>query len=147
MPTRAEPSADAKSQIAKLIDILSESWNRHDMATYAAQFTEDADFVNVIGMHWRGRPEIEARHADVHRTMFRNSTLRTLDYSLRLLTPGIVLAHIRWEMSGHQFPPEAHYPEIRHGVITGVLVEQGGRWRIAAFHNTDIIPISLPAGE
>ena len=147
MPTRAEPSADAKSQIANLIDVLSESWNRHDMATYAAQFTEDADFVNVIGMHWRGRPEIEARHADVHRTIFRNSTLRTFDNSLRLLGPGIVLAHIKWEMTGHESPQGSRFPEVRHGVITGVLVEHGGHWLIAAFHNTDIIPLPLPAGE
>ena len=56
---------------------------------------EDADFVNVIGMHWRGRPEIEARHADVHRTIFRNSKLRMLEQSLRPLGPGIVLAHIQ----------------------------------------------------
>ena len=109
MPTRAEPSADAKSQIANLIDVLSESWNRHDMATYAAQFTEDADFVNVIGMHWRGRPEIEARHADVHGTIFRNSTLRTFDNSLRLLGPGIVLAHIKWEMTGHESPQGSRF--------------------------------------
>ncbi len=147
MPTRAEPSADAKSQIANLIDVLSESWNRHDMATYAAQFTEDADFVNVIGMHWRGRPEIEARHAVVHRTIFRNSTLRTFDISLRLLGPGIVLAHIKWEMTGHESPQGSHFPEVRHGVITGVLIEQGGHWLIAAFHNTDIIPLPLPAAE
>ncbi len=118
------------------------------MAAYASQFTEDADFVNVIGMHWRGRGEIEARHVDVHRTIFRNSTLRTLDYSLRLLSPGVVLAHINWEMSGHENPPGANFaPGVRHGVITGVFVEQEGRWLIAAFHNTDVVPITLPGGK
>ena len=30
-------------------------------------------------------------------------------------------------------------------MITGVLIEQEGRWLIAAFQNTDIVPISLPA--
>jgi len=148
MPNRTEPSADAKSQVANVIAALSDSWNRHDMSTYAAQFTEDADFVNVIVMHWRGRPEIETRHADVHRTIFRNSTLRTQDYSLRLLKSGVVLAHIRWEMTGHESPPGAPFSaEARHGVITGVFVEEEGRWLIAAFQNTDIVPLSLPAGE
>ena len=144
MPARPELSADVQSQIAIIISALTDSWNRHDMTTYAAQFTDDADFVNAIGMHWRGRPEIEARHADVHRSIFRNSRLQTLDYSLRLLAPGVVLAHIRWEMTGHESPPGAKFSDVRHGVITSVFVEHDGHWRIAAFHNTDIIPMALP---
>jgi uncharacterized protein (TIGR02246 family) len=148
MQTAAQPATDVKVQIANIVAALADSWNRHDMAMYAAQFTKDADFVNVIGMHWRGRGEIETRHADVHRTIFRNSTLRTLDYSLRLLSPGIVLTHINWEMSGHENPPGANFAHgVRHGVITGVFVEQGGRWLIAAFHNTEVVPITLPGGN
>jgi uncharacterized protein (TIGR02246 family) len=145
METVAQPTADAKAQIANVIAALADSWNRHDMRMYAAQFTEDADFVNVLGMHDHGRREIEARHEDVHRTIFRNSTLRTQDYSLRLLNPGVVLAHIRWEMTGHENPPGATFaPGVRRGVITGVFVEQEGRWLIAAFHNTEVVPITLP---
>ena len=148
MQTTAQPATDAKAQVAKIVASLADSWNRHDMATYAAQFTDDADFVNVIGMHWHGRSEIEARHVDVHRTIFRNSTLRTLDYSLRFLSPGVVLAHINWEMSGHESPPGANFaPGVRHGVITGVFVEQEGRWLIAAFHNTDVVSVTFPGGK
>jgi len=145
MPTTSEPSAEAKAQIASVIAALSDSWNQHDMAAYGAQFADDADFVNVVGMHWNGREEITARHEEVHRSIFRNSTLRTLDYSLRLLSPGIVLAHIRWEMTGHEAPPGAPFSaDARRGIITGVFVEQAGRWLIAAFQNTDIVPIALP---
>jgi uncharacterized protein (TIGR02246 family) len=148
MPNAGEPTAEAKAEITQVVAALSDSWNRHDMASYAAQFTEDADFVNVIGMHWRGRPEIEARHEDVHRTIFRNSTLRTLDHSMRLLNPGVVLAHIRWEMTGHESPPGAPFSaNVRHGIITGVFVQQEGRWLIAAFQNTDIVPLQLPGGK
>jgi uncharacterized protein (TIGR02246 family) len=147
MASTAAPSTDAQTQIAGVVAALAESWNRHDMNTYGAQFTEDADFVNVVGMHWKGRAEITARHEDVHRTIFRNSTLRTLGYSLRLLAPGVVLAHINWEMSGHEPPPGAPFSAaVRHGVISGVFVEQGGRWLITAFQNTDIVPIAFPGG-
>ena len=45
----AQPTTDAKAQIANVVAALADSWNRHDMVAYAAQFTEDADFVNVIG--------------------------------------------------------------------------------------------------
>lgn len=148
MASSDQLSPNARTQIANVIAALADSWNRHDMATYAAQFTEDADFVNVIGMHWHGRPEIEARHKDVHRTIFHKSTLRTLDYSLRVLKPGVVLAHIRWEMTGHETPPGApSWADVRHGIVSGVFVEQEGRWLIAALQNTDIVPMSLPDSE
>ena len=147
MQTAAQPTTDAKAKIANIVAAFTDSWNRHDMRALAALFAEDADFVNVIGMHWRGRVEIEARHVDVHRTIFRNSTLRTLDYSLRLLSPGVVLAHIRWEMTGQEEIHGAFSADARQGVITGVFVEQEGRWLIAAFHNTEFVPITLPGAE
>ena len=96
---------EVKGQIASIVQTLADSWNSHDMDLYAAQFADDADFVNVLGMHWHGRPEIAARHAEVHRTIFRNSKLRVLDHSVRPLAPDIVLALITWEMTGHETPP------------------------------------------
>lgn len=145
MPRHTELSADAKSQIEKTIVNLADSWNRHDMATFAAQCSDEADFVNVVGMHWRGRSQIEAHHVALHRTIFRNSTLRYLDNSLRPLANGVVLAHIRWEMSGHESPPGSHFAAVRRGVITAVLVEESQGWLITAFQNTDIVPIPMPA--
>ena len=65
-------SAEAKSKVETVLADLQESWNRHDMVTFAAQFTQDADFVNVLGMHLRGRSAIEAQHIAIHKTVFRN---------------------------------------------------------------------------
>ncbi len=145
MAASVQLAVKAQAEIFTVVKALTDSWNSHDMSTYAAQFTEDADFVNVLGMRWRGRPEIEARHADVHRTIFRNSTLRTLNCSLRPLASDVVLAHIRWEMTGHEAPAGVKFSAVRHGLITGVFVEQNGRWLISAFQNTDIVPINLPS--
>ena len=135
---------EVKGQIASIVQTLADSWNSHDMDLYAAQFADDADFVNVLGMHWHGRPEIAARHAEVHRTIFRNSKLRVLDHSVRPLAPDIVLAHITWEMTGHEPPPGILSSKVRQGIITVVFVERDGRWLITAFHNTDIVPMPPP---
>ena len=114
------------------------------MIKFAAQFTEDADFVNVLGMHWRGRVKIEARHADLHRTIFRNSHLRMLGSSSRPLAPSVILAHMQWEMSGHEASPGVPFADVRRGALTAVFVERNGRWVIAALHNTDSVPAPLP---
>lgn len=147
MAAVAPLTMEAQSEILLVIKALSDSWNSHDMATYAAQFAEDADFVNVLGMHWKGRAQIEAAHVQVHRTIFRNSKLKTLNCSLRPLAPGVVLTHVRWEMTGHESPSGVLFAEVRRGVITGVFIEQDGRWPIAAFQNTDIVPMSLPEAK
>ena len=143
MAAAASFNIEAQSEIFLVVKTLTDSWNTHDMSTYAAQFTDDADFINVLGMHSRGRAEIESLHVTIHRTIFRNSTLKTLSCSLRPLAPGIALAHINWEMTGHEIPPGAPFGKVRHGVVTGVFVEQDGKWRIRAFHNTDTVPVAL----
>jgi len=140
----AQNVATAKAKIGRVFEAIVESWNRHDMATYAAQFTTNADFVNVIGMRWRGTQEIEARHVDLHRTIFRNSKLRGLDRSVRFLRPNLAVAHQRWEMTGHEGLPGWQLPEARQGIMTCVLVEEAGQWRIEALQNTDILPLQMP---
>ena len=42
--------------VSAVVTTVVDAWNRHDMKAYSALFTEDADFVNVVGMHFRGRP-------------------------------------------------------------------------------------------
>ena len=36
--------------IRDVVAAFEDSWNRHDMETFAELFTEDADFVNVVGL-------------------------------------------------------------------------------------------------
>jgi len=113
------------------------------MDAYAAQFTADADFVNVVGMHWRGRHEIGSRHAEIHQTIFRHSQLQQLGHSLQFINPDTAVAHLEWRMTGHDTKHlnDWRTPEVRTGVMTIVLVRSGDTWRIRAAHNTDIIPL------
>jgi uncharacterized protein (TIGR02246 family) len=60
-------------QIEALAAGFSESWNTHDMARFAGLFAPDADFVNVVGMWWKNREEIEKAHAYSHSTFSRTA--------------------------------------------------------------------------
>jgi uncharacterized protein (TIGR02246 family) len=147
MPTQnpsAAQSVDATASVKAVVSALAESWNRHDMTAYAAAFSENADFVNVIGMHWRGRQEIGVKHAEVHRTIFRNSTLQIVEQSVRFLSPGIAVAHASWQMKGAEGLPGWNVPETRRGIMTCILVKEADRWLITAAHNTDIVPVPFP---
>jgi uncharacterized protein (TIGR02246 family) len=140
----ALPSAAAETAVKTVVASLAESWNRHDMVAFAAAFTENADFVNVLGMHWRGRQEIETKHAAAHRSIFRNSNLQIVEQSVRFLSPEIAVAHVSTQLKGAE-SLRPNVPETRGTLMTCVLVMETGRWLIAAAHNTDIVPVPFPA--
>ena len=133
-----------RAAIGQLVDSVMESWNCHRMADHNAAFAADADFINVVGMHWRGREEIAARHVELHATIFRDSHMRLLELSQRFLAPVVALAHIHWAMTGAQGVPGWDITAERQGRLTWVLMKQQDGWRIAAAHNTDILPVAMP---
>ena len=45
--------------VRKVVNGFQETWNRHDMNALGALFTQDADFVNIFGTHWKGRESIQ----------------------------------------------------------------------------------------
>jgi uncharacterized protein (TIGR02246 family) len=132
---------DARVEVDAVLSALERTWNNHDTAANSEFFTENADFVNVLGTRFQGRKAIEAQHLKIHQGFMRNSVLTILDRSVRMLSPEIALAHIGWQMSGADKVPGWNVPEIRHGVITYVLVLENGRWLVTGAHNTDTVNI------
>jgi uncharacterized protein (TIGR02246 family) len=114
-----------------------DAWNRHDMQAFTALFTEDANFVNVVGMWWRSQAEIEAAHATAHATVFRNSRLDGGAASVIKLRPGVAAVHMAWELTG-QTGPDGKPSAPRRGILLLVLTEEGDGWRIRVAQNTDI---------
>ena len=118
---------------------LQEAWNRHDMKAWANLFTEDADFVNVVGWWWKGRAEIEKKHTAIHAYIFRDSTLTIDEVHTRFLTPEIAVVHILWSLTGNK-NPDGSDGQPRKGIFTQVLQKRNGKWLIAAAQNTDSRP-------
>src|SRR3984957_20718273 len=142
---RAGQSPD-ETEIRKVELGLQEAWNHHDMKAWANLFTEDADFVNVAGWWWKGRTEIEQKHAGAHEFIFRDSTLTIHEVHTRFLAPEIAVVHVLWSLAGHK-NPDGTPGQPRKGILTQVLQKQNGKWLIAAAQNTDSRPeVPMPAG-
>lgn len=133
-----------EQDIRKVALGLQEAWNHHDMKAFASCFAQDADFVNVGGQWWKGRTEIEEKHAAVHATIFRESTLSIDEVNVRFLAPEIAVAHVLTTLAG-QKTAEGAVVAQRKTLLTLVLQRQTGKWAIAAAHNTDIRPPGQPA--
>lgn len=113
-------------------------WNAHDMSALGALFAQDADFVNVVGMRWKGRAAIQTAHQESHSNMFRSSRLAIGNTDIRLMSPSVAVSRSEWTLVGHTTPDGQALPE-RRGYLTHVLEKQGDGWLIVVSQNTDII--------
>ena len=138
-PQRLAAQTPDEAEIRKVEMSLQDAWNQHDMKAWTSFFTEDADFVNVAGWWWKGRGEIEKKHAAIHAYMFRDSTLTIDEVHTRFLTPEIAVVHVSWTLVGHK-NPDGSVGQPRKGIFTQVLQKGNGKWLIAAAQNTDSRP-------
>ncbi len=140
------PAADERA-IRGVVAALEDAWNGHDMKAFAALFAEDADFVNVAGMWWKGRDEIERWHRALHETRMKDSRLATTDTSVRFLKRDVAVAHVSWELTG-DIGLDGKPRSPRKGILTQVLAKRDGRWWIVASQNTDVVHVpDVPQGK
>lgn len=126
------------AEVTRVVHAFAAAWNRHDMNAFAELFAEDAEFVNVVGIWWKGRAEIKAAHEFTHQTMFKHSRLSIQEVAARLPAPDIAISRCRWTLEGHVSPDGGALPP-RTGILVNVLQKKGGTWRIIDSQNTDIV--------
>lgn len=115
--------------IQQALDRISAAWGAGDADAYAAQFTDDANYVIFAGLISRGRDEIRADHVPVFEKWQRGTRMSMKVLDVRLL--GDDAAVVLTEGGIGKRPPIAH-----DKVQTFVFVREGERWLCAAFQNT-----------
>jgi uncharacterized protein (TIGR02246 family) len=135
---KEQPMSDPIAEVAQVVQAFADCWNRHDLNAFAELFTPDAEFVNVVGLWWRGKEEIKKAHEVTHATMFKNSRLTLADVSVRFPVEGIAISRSRWVLEGHVSPEGAPLP-VRKGILLNVLSRSPAGWSIIDSQNTDII--------
>ncbi len=134
-------AASSLRTVESVLQAFCDTWNRHDMDAMSELFTLDADFVNVIGMHFKSRAELATAHAELHKHRFAKSEVRLLQHEVKYLTEDIALAHMTWKMTGDLSS------SLRRGVMTHVLVRKDDRWYFRATQNTDIVFVAELSGH
>ena len=106
---------------------------------FADIYADDADFVNVIGMRWKGASQIAQMHVLLHESRMRQTTLASEDLTIRVLAPSVAVVHDTWVLTGDPGAPGWKVGERRRGILVHVLKLDGaGKWHIAVSQNTDI---------
>jgi uncharacterized protein (TIGR02246 family) len=123
-----------ETAIRQIVQQLQDGWNAHDGKAFAAPFATDADYVVVNGMKLKGREEIEKGHTGIFTTIYKESHNVGTVLGVRFLRPDVAVAHVEWNL---EFTAGGEKRK-GHAINTLVVTKDGGKWSIAAFHNTPI---------
>jgi uncharacterized protein (TIGR02246 family) len=128
-------SKDDDQAIRKVVAGFEEGWNAHDMKSIAKLLREDVEWVNVVGMHWRGRKAVMAATTAFHETMFKNNHVATDAIETRALGTGYAIAVATITVDSFT-TPDGHVMPKAQNRETFVLVMMAEGWKITHGHNT-----------
>ena len=136
----AQNRAEDEAAINKQVDAMIYSWNNHNYDDLKNYTTENTDWVNVVGMWWKGRKESQYGHQVYHNTIFKTAVCEKTSVVVRFVTKDVAIAHIVWHFSDpHPVPlPDGKNPGPTDGLATIVYVKQNGKWLMDAGENVVI---------
>ena len=129
-PSQA-PNGD-EAAIRHIVQQVQDGWNAHDGKAFAAPFASDADYVVVNGMKIKGREAIEKGHTAIFSSIYKDSHNVGTVKSIRFLRPDVAVVHVEWNLEVSKGGEKAQ------AMNTMVVTKEGGKWSIAAFHNTPV---------
>ncbi len=132
--TDSQVAAQDEAAIRAIVKGVEDAWNAHDGKAFAAGFAPDADYVVVNGVYLKGRDAIEQGHTQIFTTLYRESRNAGTVKSVRFLRPDVAVAHVEWSL---EVSPGG---EKSRALNTMIMTKDGGKWSIAAFHNTPVMP-------
>lgn len=121
--------SDARS-IEQIVDHIQYAWNEQNGHGFADHYAQDADFVNIFGMAFKGQQEIEIRHVKILETFLKGTRFEVDHVRLKEINPEVVIAHVNWTVT----QPER--PDVMKGIFTHVFVKTSDKWEITATQNT-----------
>ncbi len=86
-------------EIQHIVDHFTHVWNDCDGHGSADFYSQEADFVNIFGMAFSGKEEIESRHVAIHETFLKNSIFEVLHLKIREAKPDVAIVHVNWKVS------------------------------------------------
>lgn len=142
-----QPSPVPEDAIRQLLGEQVAAWNAGDAKAWCKDFTPDAGFVNILGMHFQGRDANERRHAELFTGIFKGSRLEVHELKVRVLGDAAAIADAVLDLTRFRGLPPGIRPTRGDAVLQTrmhyVLVREADRWRIIFSQNTAVMPSPL----
>lgn len=137
-PTSTFPDEDERG-IRTIIMSVENAWNTHDMQAYSKLLTDDADWINIVGMHWKGKVAVMKAHTVFHEITFKvqNHKIKTDNIEVRPLSSNIALAVVTTTNDAFTSPDGRIFSKAQNRQ-TYVLVKEADGWKITHGHNVRV---------
>ena len=134
-PMQSQDSRAAdEAAMRESVKQLETGWNTKSGAVFAKPFAEDADYVVINGMYFKGRADIQAAHQRIFDTIFKDTKISLTVKQIRFLRSDVAVVHV----NGHRDGPTKEL--TGDAILTLVMTKEQQGWTIAAFQNTSVAP-------
>ncbi len=134
--------------IKQVVQSQADAWNRGDAVAFAARYSENGTFTNVIGEQIYGKPGFVAQHQYIFSTIYKGSHNEFAIDKILFLRPDVAVVNIDGVLKGAtRVPPGLSAAEVDgaiHVKLQEVMTKEKDGWWVAAFHNVAVMP--LPPG-
>ena len=120
-------SIDEK-KIRNLFEKMQTAWEEKDAKTFESCYTEDSDFVNFRGDHFKGKENNISKHVQ-----FNNTRLYINIKSIRFLNNEMAIVHAEGKVLQEY---ETVTGKCKLSYTTNIMVKENGEWKITSFHNS-----------
>jgi uncharacterized protein (TIGR02246 family) len=136
------PAAADEAAIRNVVQQMTTNFVDHKFADMATYTTPDVSWVNIVGMWWRGRPQVQLAHQQIFDRMFTGVPFKQGEVTVRAITPDVALVNVTYEV-GAFYPPDG----VNRGTnkmgddqdrLTLVMVKKQGKWLLTAAQNTPV---------
>ena len=120
-------SPDEK-KIRSVFDAMQTAWENNDAKAFGECFTEDSDFVNFRGEHFKGRENDFSKHVQS-----ANTRLYINIKSIRFLNNEMAIVHAEGKKLQEY---ETITSKCKLSYTTNIMVKENGEWKITSFHHS-----------
>ena len=141
------PAAD-EAAIRRAVARMTTNWQNHHFADMATYTTPDVSWVNIVGMHWRGRAQVQQAHQQIFDTLFTGVAFTPGETSVRTVAPGVAVVTMSCHVGAFYPPDGVNRGTNQEGdddnLLTLVLVQRRGQWLLTAGQNTVVRASAQP---
>ena len=132
---------EARVEIAEVLHRQMAAWAAGDAEAFSGDVTDNVVFTNIVGMFVLGRPGFKQQHAHIFSSFYKNSLMRQTVVNITFVRADVAVVDTLTEVEGGgPFPPNfPNHGERVHTRLEQVMVRDGERWRVAAFHNVPVL--------
>ena len=131
-------NAEVRAKVEAVVSGWEAAWNAADMNAMWRLATDDVHWVNVVGMHWRGKADVQKAHQIYFDMMFKDRSVKLDEIeSVETLPGGAVVAVVRWSFGGFRQPDGVMRPPGKD-MMSLVMAPRGDGLAIAHGANVHI---------